>query len=130
MRNACMLLSAAVLACACASAQQPVAKAIPDAEPEVTAQVAALLGSVASNALAPEALTDNLRAALPEARVKDMGAALRRCGNAPALELLQRTTKGEDRQYVYRAPCGGSPLLIAVDFNKGARVNRLEVRPE
>lgn len=130
MRTACMLLSAAFLACACASAQPPVAKAIPDAEPEVTAQVAALLGNVANNTLAPEALTDTLRAALPEARLKEMGAALRRCGNAPALELLQRTTKGEDRQYVYRAPCAASALVIAIDFNKGARVNRLEVRAQ
>jgi hypothetical protein len=130
MQTACAVLAAALLLSGCASAQPRPPKAIPDAEPEVTTQVGNVLASVGAGQLAPDLLTDNLRAALGPEQLRQMGAALRPCGNPPTLELLGRKTKGEDRQYLYRAPCDGKPLLVEIDFNKGARVNRLSVRPE
>ena len=104
--------------------------AIDDTEPDVTRQVSAILGEIGQGKFSPDQLTENARAAMPAARMQALMAALRPCGAAPALELLRRTTKGEDRQYAYRAPCGGDPRLVEIDFNKGAKINRLSVRPE
>jgi hypothetical protein len=132
-----MIACAALSACAqaeppAASGQAPAAPmaAIEDAEPDVTRQVSEILGSVGQGTLAPERLTDNARAALPASAMQTMMAALRPCGALPALELLRRTTKGEDRQYVYRVLCGGKAQVAEIDFNKGARINRLSVRAE
>ncbi len=124
---------AAATLSACAQAQPPAVAApaaVQDMEPDVTRQVQALLAQAAGTGLAPDALTDNARAALDAARLQQIGAALKACGALPALELLERRTKGEDRMYVYRAPCAGKPLLVDIDFNKGGRVNRLVVRPQ
>ena len=104
--------------------------AIDDTEPDVTRQVSAILGDIGQGKFAPDQLTENARAAMPAASMQAMMAALRPCGAMPALELLRRTTKGEDRQYVYRVPCGGEPQVVEIDFNKGAKVNRLTVRRE
>jgi len=130
MRSAWNGLMTALLIAGCANAQPRAPKAIPDVEPEVTAQVADILASVSADKLAPDLMTDNLKAALSTEQLRQMGAALRSCGAAPALELLERTTKGEDRQYLYRVPCGGKSLLATIHFNKGARINTLLVRPE
>jgi hypothetical protein len=131
-------LFAGLLACAslaaCAQAEPPgkvVAMApIADSEPDVAQQVSELLGRVGQGTIAPEQFTDNARAALTAADMQAMIVALRPCGAAPALELLRRTTKGEDRQYLYRVPCGGNAQLVEIIFSKGARVNRLVVKPE
>lgn len=130
MRNIQMAVMAAVMLAACAQAQPPVRAAIADAEPDVTAQVQSILAAVKGGALAPDTLTENARSSMPPMRMQQMAAALQPCGATPALELLDRQTKGEDRMYVYRAPCGGKPLIVEIDFNKGARVNRLLVRPQ
>lgn len=138
MRAAFLACLSALALSACAQAQgpAPAAAAVParvaiaDAEPDVTGQVQAILGRVIAGTLAPDALTENARAAMPAAGVQAMATALRTCGASPALELLSRTTKGEDRLYLYRAPCGGKPLLVEIGFAKGERINRLQVRPE
>ena len=122
---------------ACAQAQPPVPvpaapemAAIADVEPDVTRQVSAFLGNAGQGMFATEQLTDNAREAMTIAQMRATSALLAPCGTKPALELLARTTKGEDRQYRYRAPCGGKALLVEIDFNKGAKINRLEVTPE
>ncbi len=103
---------------------------IEDAEPEVARQVSEMLGRIGQGTLAQDQMTDNARAALTAGSTQAMVSSLRPCGAAPALELLRRTTKGEDRQYLYRVTCGNTPQLVEIDFNKGARVNRLIVRAE
>lgn len=113
-----------------ALAAAPKMAPISDAEPEVTRQVSAFLGRVGQGLFTTEQLTDNLRDALTTAQMQAMSRTLAPCRTAPALELLRRTTKGEDRQYVYRVPCGGNALLVEIDFNKGAKINKLLVRPE
>jgi hypothetical protein len=120
-----MLLSMAALT-GCAHAQAPAPKAIPDSEPDVTRQVSALLLQFSLGTLPPEQLTTKAQAAL----APQSGALLRACPAPIALDLLERTTKGEDRNYLYRAPCGATPLLVEINFNKAARVDRLVLRPE
>jgi hypothetical protein len=110
-----------------ASAAAPM-PAVADSEPDVTARVATLLGQLGAHGQAPEQLTDNARAALGAPQWQQMGAALRPCGNPPALELLARSTKGEDRNYLYRAPCHGAPLLVEIRLGKGDRIGQLAVR--
>lgn len=124
---------AAVALAACAQAQPPVANAraaITDTEPDVTRQVQSILTQAAQGTLAPDMLTANARTALPPARLQAMSDALKKCGAPPALELLDRQTKGEERQYLYRAPCGGQALLVEINFGKGSRVNRLQLVPQ
>lgn len=130
MRNIQMAVMAMVVLTACAQAQPPARSAIADAEPDVTAQVQSILVAVRGGTLGLDVLSDNARSSLPTARMQAMAAALQPCGATPALELLDRQTKGEDRMYVYRAPCNGKPLIVEIDFNKGSRVNRLAVRPQ
>lgn len=125
-----LLLSACAQAQAPTPAAAPVRAAILDAEPDVTAQVQAILDRVAAGTFETGTLTENARTALPAAGLQAMATALRPCGQAPALALLERSTKGEDRLYLYRAPCGGKPLLVEIGFAKGARINRLQVRPQ
>lgn len=126
MRHAGLMLMAALLS-ACAQAQVP--KPIPDVEPDVTLQVGALLAQLGQGALPAPQLTDKAQAALG-GQLAQIGAALRPCAGAPTLQLLSRNTKGEDRLYLYRALCHTTPLLLEVDFNKAAKINRLALRPE
>jgi hypothetical protein len=144
MRNFSTVLMATALLGGCVQAQSPSAAptmapvaatvprlpAIADSEPDVTAQVSNLLAQAGASALPREQLSSNAQIALNGPATAEMAAALRPCGTAPALELLTRTTKGEDRNYLYRAPCNGTPLLVEITFGKGARVNHLLVRQE
>jgi hypothetical protein len=130
MRIHGILLTAAALLSGCAQARAPAPKAIADAEPDVTAQVGALLGQLRQNVLPPEQLSGKAQAALNASALQQMQAALQPCATPPALELLSRTTKGEDRNYLYRALCSNTPLLVEINFNKAAKVDRLLVQPE
>ena len=128
MRIHGILLTATALLSGCAQAQAP--KAIADAEPDVTAQVGALLAQLRQNTLPREQLSDKAQAALNPGALQQMQAALQPCATPLALELLARTTKGEDRNYLYRALCSNAPLLVEINFNKAAKVDRLVVQPE
>lgn len=126
-----LLIAAALLAgCAQTLAQAPLLPAIADAEPDVTQQVGVVLTQLRDNALPREQLTDKAHAALTDPVLRQMGAALQPCATPPVLALLSRTTKGEDRNYLYRALCGSTPLLVEINFNKAARIDRLVVRAE
>ena len=105
----------------------PAAYAIPDQEPEVTTQVAEVLEGVADGKPAPERFTERGASYLA---APGLAAAMKGCTRPLALELLSRNVNGEDRLYVYRAKCQPQALRIAVDFNKAARINRLELAPE
>ena len=121
-------LGLCALLCGCAQAVPPAPQAIEDSEPDVTRQVSQIVGRIAQSSLAPDELTNNAQAAWSTAPMQAMAAALKPCGVTPALQLLQRTTKGEDRQYVYRVPCDGKNLVLEIDFNKGGKINKLNVR--
>lgn len=103
------------------------AAAIPDTEPDVTAQVAEVLESVADARPAPDRFTERGASYLT---TPGLPALMKGCPRPLALELLSRNVNGEDRLYVYRAKCQPQALRIAIDFNKAARINRLEMAPE
>ncbi|WP_342116944.1 hypothetical protein [Pseudoduganella sp. OTU4001] len=103
------------------------ARAIPDLEPDVTAQVIDMLDDLADGKPAQERFTEKGASYLS---VPGLSAALQGCSRPFALELLSRNVNGEDRMYVYRAKCKPKALRIAVDFNKAARINRLEIAAE
>lgn len=127
MRIFFTVLASTALLAGCAQARAPAPDAIADAEPDVRRQLGALLAQLAAGTPAREQLTDKAALALQPAQ---LAAALRTCPMPPPLQLLARTTKGEDRNYLYRAACDGTPLLVEVSFNKAAKVDRLAVRPE
>jgi len=75
----------------------------------------------------------------PQERFTQRGAAmtlasgtaarqLRGC-SAPALRLADRQAKGEERQYLYRLDCGAEVWQLEVDYDRTARISRLELRP-
>ncbi|WP_057246767.1 hypothetical protein [Duganella sp. Root198D2] len=103
------------------------AAAIPDDEPDVTAQVAEVLEGVAEAKPATGRFTERGASYLAP---PGLPALLKGCARPFALELLSRNVYGEDRLYVYRAKCQPQALRIAIDFNKAARINRLELAPE
>jgi hypothetical protein len=103
------------------------ARAIPDVEPEVTAQVREVLEGLADGKPAQERFTERGATYLS---APGLPSALHGCPRPLVLELLSRTVNGEDRMYVYRAQCARQAVRIAIDFNKAARINRLELAPE
>ena len=103
------------------------AAAIPDQEPDVTAQVAEVLESVADGKAEAERFTERGASYLA---APGLPALMKGCPRPLVLELLSRNVNGEDRLYVYRAKCQPQALRIAIDFNKAARINRLELAPE
>ncbi len=121
-----VLVSTALLA-SCAQARAPAMAAIEDTEPDITRQLGALLAQLVAGTAPPAQLTDKATLALQPAQ---LAAALRHCAMPPPLALLARSTKGEDRNYLYRAACRGAPVLVEVSFNKAAKLDRLAVRPE
>ncbi|AZP12609.1 hypothetical protein [Undibacterium parvum] len=46
------------------------------------------------------------------------------------LQLLSRSVYGEDRRYRYRALYSGATLLVEINFNKGGKLDYLEITPE
>jgi hypothetical protein len=117
----------AILLLGCANASvTPPAAAIEDVEPEVTRQVAEVLERMSNGDVPRERFTERASESLEAAAI---AAKLRPCPRPIAPALLERTTKGEDRQYLYRIPCGQQDLLAAIDFNKAARINSLIVQP-
>jgi hypothetical protein len=128
MRPALPLILSLTMLSACAHAQTRAP--IPDTEPDVTRQVHSLLSQATQGALAPEQFTDNARGALADPQLAATTSLLQKCATVTDLELLERTTKGEDRQYLYRARCASTALLVAIDFNKAAKVNRFSINEE
>lgn len=123
---AALLLGCAQAAIAPASTMQA---GIEDTEPAVTRQVGALLERMARGDLPREQLTERASSELDADAAAAMAARLRPCPQPIGLTLLERKTKGEDRQYQYRASCGAQAWQVEIDFNKAARINKLVVRP-
>ena len=103
------------------------AGAIPDEEPEVTAQVVEVLEGLADGKPRQERFSERGATYLA---VPGLSAMVKGCARPFVLELLSRNVNGEDRLYVYRAKCQPQAVRIAIDFNKAARINRLELAPE
>lgn len=113
MRIMSTLLLSGLLVSGCAWSGQEARpmKAIDDVEPAVTGEVAAALARIAGDAQAETA------------------PLLRGCPSAVPLELLQRTVKGEERTYLYRALCPVK-MLVTVTYGKAATIKQLNVVKE
>jgi hypothetical protein len=112
------LACAVISGCACAQPQ--------DTEPQVTAEVTEVLSRIAAGQTPQERFTE--RGAAMTLGSGSAARQLRGC-LAPSLRLLDRRVDGEDRQYLYRVDCGDQTWQLEVDYNKAARINRLELRP-
>ena len=107
----CALSPAQARRAAAAPAAVAAAAPIEDVELEVTREVAAALARKGAEAGAPEA------------------ALLRACPAPLQLELLRRSTDGEERSYLYRVRCP-APLLASATYGKNAAIKRLTVQAE
>jgi hypothetical protein len=137
MRSAILALSLCTLlpGCAPATATAPLraqtrTTPIDDVEPEVRREVAEVLMRLADGDLPRDRLTERANAELDAAAAGPLSARLRPCPRPIAPALLERTTRGEDRQYLYRVPCGQQGLLVEIIFNKATRINKLAVLPD
>jgi len=119
MRKNLMALAGALLA-GYAGAQ------VPDAEPQVTAEVTEVLTRIAAGETPQERFTE--RGAATTLASGTAARQLHSCP-APSLRLMDRQVKGEDRLYLYRVDCGMESWYLEIDYNKAARINRLALRP-
>ncbi|MFZ6749208.1 hypothetical protein [Undibacterium sp. Ren11W] len=106
------------------------AKAIPDVEPQVTLQVRALLLQYADGSLPEESFTEKARALMFPKAAKENGAEIALYGKLIGLQLLARKVDGEDRNYRYRARYSKETVLVDIHFNKGGKVDYLQIIPE
>ncbi len=116
----------ALVLSSCAQAQEAPRALIEDTEPAVTQALQGVLEQIADGTLPRAQLTERATLAL-EAKATVLGAQLRRCPRPLALNLLARSTDGEDRRYQYRLACTGKALLLDAVYNKAARINRLDL---
>ncbi|MES2739474.1 MAG: hypothetical protein V4754_00765 [Pseudomonadota bacterium] len=137
MGRALILMMVVALACGCAGAAPdgrvaPAAGPAPiaDQEPDVTAQVSDILAQYVAGSLTPERYTERAGAALLPDQAAQTAARLRAFGELDKLELLARSTDGEDRLYRYRARYRQGGAVVDITFSKGGRIARLAVRPE
>lgn len=108
----------------------PLAKAIADGEPEVTAKVSAVVNQMAKGSVAPGVLSDKAAAVYPPSRVAALSQQMEDLGTLRAVELLERKFDGEQRAYRYRFIYPDQRLLVAVTFDKADKINQLSLRLE
>jgi hypothetical protein len=106
------------------------AKPIPDLEPQVTRQLHTLLLQYADGNLEVQVFTEKALALLPAKLRRENGARLASYGPLTSLQLLSRSVYGEDRRYRYRALYSGATLLVEINFNKGGKLDYLQITPE
>ena len=112
-----------------ALALQP-AKPIPDTEPEVAAQVRALVGHLTAGSLPPDLLSTQAAAILTAERLANLQAYLGELGPVRSVALVERTVTGESRAYRYRYAFRNETLLVSVAYDKAGRVEKLNLRAE
>lgn len=113
------------------SASMPaVPKPIPDLEPQLTQQVRELLLQYAEGSLPEQSFTEKARALLFPRAAQEKGAEIALYGKLIDLQLLARKVDGEDRNYRYRARYSKQSVLVDIHFNKGGKVDYLQINPE
>lgn len=105
----------------------PALKPIPDAEPQVTERLTALLEKVRSGTLTPVDFAYVRRGFFPEG-AKAYQELLGTLGPAGKLVLLQRRTPGDDRIYTYEVPFGTRTFLYMVGLSPDDRLTLLGLR--
>jgi hypothetical protein len=105
-------------------------KPIPDLEPQLTQQVRTLLLQYADGSLPEQSFTEKARALMFPMAVQEKGAEITLYGTLIDLQLLARKVDGEDRNYRYRARYSKESVLVDIHFNKGGKVDYLQIIPE
>lgn len=107
----------------------PVAEAIADKEPAVTARVKEIVrkateGSLDAGSFTPEAWTQISRGAA------DAGAFLKTYGQLSAIELLAATEQNGNRVYRYRLKYQDGNIVFVMTLRPDGKIVRLNLNPE
>lgn len=105
-------------------------KPIADKEPQVTQMVRRLLQDIADGKARPEQFTEELRKHLFPDEIRELGPALKEMGEVKALELMEKTDGGEQRNYRYRARYSQSTVMVSVGLTRGDQIAKLDFSGE
>jgi D-alanyl-D-alanine carboxypeptidase len=101
----------------------PVYKPIPDTEPQITAQIKAIMDGFSAGKLSSELLPPGTPVSVrdfPGAINNDkaLSEAIRSLGTVQSITLVERKNEGDNRQYRYRVTYRNDSLLFGSTFNK------------
>jgi D-alanyl-D-alanine carboxypeptidase len=108
----------------------PLAKAIPDSEPGVAAQLSAVVKQMATGSVPPGVLSEKAAAVFAPPRIQSLSQHMADLGTLRAVELLERRTDGAQRVYRYRFIYPDERLLVGVTYDKDDKIDKLSFRPE
>ena len=103
---------------------------IADKEPQVTQMVRRLLQDIADGKARPEQFTEELRKHLFPDEIQELGPALKEMGEVKALELMEKTDGGEQRNYRYRARYSQRTIMVSVGLTRGDLIAKLDFSGE
>jgi CubicO group peptidase (beta-lactamase class C family) len=101
-------------------------KPIADKEPRVTQMVRRLLRDIADGKARPEQFTEELEKHLFPDEIQELGPALKEMGDVKALELMERTDEGEQRNYRYRARYSQRTIMVSIGLTTGDKIAKLD----
>ncbi|HEX8567600.1 MAG TPA: serine hydrolase domain-containing protein [Pyrinomonadaceae bacterium] len=111
----------------------PVARAIEDKEPKVTAFVKEFLQKTAAGQVSQEMFTTEAAAALFPDRLKQAGENLKSLGIFADIQLMERTEKDDKRIYRYRVNYRNFQdnfLMVTIGLTKDNKIAGVQLRPE
>jgi CubicO group peptidase (beta-lactamase class C family) len=106
---------------------RPPLSAITDREPQVTSMVSRLLDQARAGALAPRDFVQ-MQTNFFSGGAKMIQEQLRRLGQSQSMILVQRTTKGDDRIFVYELTFSSQTLYCTVGIDADGRVSQFQLR--
>jgi hypothetical protein len=105
-------------------------KPIADKEPQVTQMVRTLLQDIADGKARPEQFTEELEKHLFPDEIQELGPALKEMGEVKALELVEKTDEGEQRNYRYRASYSQRTIMVSIGLTTGDKIAKLDFSGE
>jgi hypothetical protein len=108
----------------------PVAKPIPDTEPQVTALIQSLLKKIAAGNADPNDFGPEYRKAMFPDDIKNLAEGLKSLGPLKSLELLDHKEEDHLRSYTYRGLLGENPYKITFSLDADNRVTAMNIRAE
>ena len=102
---------------------------LPDRDPAITAKVRKIIEKSARGELALEDFSFVRQTLLPRMR-SALAQRLQGLTSPDRLDLLSRTTIGDDRRFVYRAFFGARTYLVTTSFGPEDGLTELQIRPE
>jgi D-alanyl-D-alanine carboxypeptidase len=102
-------------------------KAIPDAEPSMTAEVKKIIAGLAGRQLDAALFTTERAASMNDLLKSDFPDDIRRLGAIQSVELLERKGESDNRIYRYRVAFRNMPLFVQCIFNKDGKIAKFAV---